>query len=223
MNFQSLMQESDIRKFTAADIDLPSITADGKRLLGEFADRFSANYAAYPRRGTFDENVELSSIPYASSPWYSERRIELIIWTGDLVIDGDLLDDDFNTRPLLIVRGDLSVRNWLRGGMPAFVGGSVRASGFVVGHYNDAALFVGGDLTAAGYIRCAKPYPDYPDIEPHQIAGRIDARQFDTASVSAEELKAAFVDDVLIEEGEDTWLDERAVISCFNDGEAVWR
>jgi hypothetical protein len=223
MNYKALMRESDVRPFAAADLALSSIPADGNRLLGEAARQLSSYFAAYPRRARFEENVELSSYPYASGSYYDHLRVGFIICTGDLVVDGDLIDDHFEGLPFLIVRGDLSVRNWLRGGMPGFVGGSVRASGFIVGHYDDAALFVGGDLTAAGYVRCAKPYPDFPDVAPHQIAGRIDARQFDTRAASRDELRAAFVDDVLIEEDEDTWLDETAVVHQFNDGLAVWR
>jgi hypothetical protein len=142
---------------------------------------------------------------------------------GDLVIDGDLIDDDWEMLPLLIVHGNLTVRNWLRGGMPSFVGGSVRAAGFIVGHYNDSALFVGGDLTASGYIPRAKPYHDFPKIAPHQIAGKINARQLDGLNASDQELKAALVDEVLIQDEEGVGLDERALLERSNAGFAVWR
>jgi hypothetical protein len=191
--------------------------------LRDIAAHYSSGNAAYIRRHTFEESVELTSYPHASGPWYSERQIHFLIWQGDLVIDGDLIDDDFENLPLLIVRGNLTVRNWLRGGMPGFVAGDVRAAGFIIGHYNDSVLFVGGALTATGYVPCVKPFPDYPEVVPHQIAGKVDARLFDVASASPADVKAAFVDDVLVEEGEDTWVDERAVIHQFRDGLPVWR
>jgi hypothetical protein len=125
--------------------------------------------------------------------------------------------------PLLIVHGNLAVRNWLRGGMPAFVGGNVKASGFIIGHYNDSALFVGGDLAAAGYIPRAKPYKDLPNVAPHQIAGKVNAKKFDNLNATAEKLKAAFVDEALTEEDGDTYLDERAVFERSDAGLAVWR
>jgi len=223
MNYKSLIDEADVRQLSAADLEIPSIPADADRLLREAARRFASQNAAHVRRNRFDESLELSSYPYASGSWYDDRRIRALVWEGDLVIEGDLVDDHFELLPLLVVSGDLSVRNWLRGGIPAFVGGSVRASGFIVGHYNDSALFVGGSLTAAGYIRRAKPYPDFPDIAPHQIAGRIDARQFDLLAASDAELIAAFVDEVVSRDGEDVYLDEKAIIERSNAGFAVWR
>ncbi len=107
--------------------------------------------------------------------------------------------------------------------LPTFVGGSVHASGFIVGHYNDSALFVGGDLTAAGYVPRAKPYPDLPGVAPHQVAGKIEARRIDVHEASDEALRAAFVDEVLAQDGEDLWLDENAVIERSNAGLPVWR
>jgi hypothetical protein len=107
-------------------------------------------------------------------------------------------------------------------GVPAFIGGSVWASGFIVGHYNDSALFVGGDLTAAGYLPRAKPYPDLPGIAPHQVAGRIDARTFALDAASDEELAAAFDDAVLTQDDEGTYLDEKAVLDRVARGLAVW-
>jgi hypothetical protein len=205
------------------DFALPSISAGADRLLREAVRRFASHNAALLRRNRIGESLELSSYPYASGSWYDDRRIRMLVWEGDLVIEGDLVDDHFELLPLLVVTGDLSVRNWLRGGIPGFVGGSVRAAGFIVGHYNDSALFVGGDLTAAGYIRRAKPYPDFPDIAPHQIGGRIDARQFDLLAASDAELIEAFVDDVVSRDGEDVYLDENAILERSSAGLAVWR
>ena len=68
----------------------------------------------------------------------------------------------------------------------AFSGWSTRQSR--IGKYNDSPLFVGGDLRAAGYIPRAKPYRYLPRMAPHQIAGRIEARRFDALD---DALKAA--------------------------------
>lgn len=225
MNFKTLVQKSEVRALAAADLLLPTLPADGNRLLQDVARRFSSDYAVYARQHSFAESIEIQSYPHGSSSWYGDRHIRCLIWMGDLVIDGDLIDDHWEMLPLLIVRGNLTVRNWLRGGMPSFVGGSVRAAGFIVGHYNDSALFVGGDLTASGYIPRAKPYPDLPNIAPHQIAGKLNARQLHGLTASNEELKAAFVDEVLVqdEDEEDVGLDERALLERFNAGLAIWR
>jgi hypothetical protein len=76
-----------------------------------------------------------------------------------------------------------------------------------------SALFVGGDPTAAGYLPRAKLYPDMPGVAPHQIAGAIAARRLDVIDASDQELRAAFVDDVLTGDGDETSLDERAPAS----------
>lgn len=223
MKFKALMNEAAVRPFTAADMELASLPPDGKRLIRELAKRFPGDAAAVVGRDTFEGPLEVTSHSSASSSWYGDRRVRFLIWPGDLTVNGDLIDDDFDLLPLLVVRGNLTVRSWLRGGMGAFVGGSVRASGFVIGHYNDSALFVGGDLHAAGYVPRAKPYPDFPFIAPHQIGGRVEARKLDLLTASDDHLRDAFVDEVLCTEGEDFWLDEPAVIERVAAGQAVWR
>lgn len=222
---KALLKDAEIREATVADLDLPSLPAEGRRLLGMFAKRFASDHVVLPKRGHFKSDVEVSSYSSASGPWYGDRRIRYVVWPGDLTIEGDLLDDAFDGMPLLIVHGHLTVRSWLRGGMPSFVAGSVRASGFIVGHYNDSALFVGGDLEAAGFLPRAKPYPDLPKIQPHQIAGRLGARRLDVLDATDAELKAALVDDVL-ETGDDedgVALDARAVLARHQAGLPVWR
>ncbi len=223
MQFKALIKEFQIRKFAAADLELTSIPAGGRRLIQDVARRFPSDCAAFARRRTFDQSLEITSNSHASSSWYSGRNIRFLVWEGDLVIDGDFVDDDWESLPLLLIRGNLAVRNWLRGGMPTFVGGSVHAAGFIVGHYDDSALFVGGNLAAAGYLPRAKPYPEFPDMAPHQIAGRVDARRFDARTATNEECTAAFVDEVLTRDGEDTMLNEAAVLERFNAGLPVWR
>ena len=222
-DFKTLIKEADVREFLAADLDLPSVPKDGRNFLREAGQRFAKQSAAIFRRSQFEGEVEVTSYPSASMPWYADREIRFLIWPGDLVIEGDLLDSDFSMMPMLIVRGDLIVRHWLRGDMPAFIGGQVKASGFIIGHYNDSALFVGGDLTAEGYLSRARPYRDRPNVAPHQIAGKIQARQFDLYDAPEEKLRAAFVDEVLVQEDEDTFLEEPAVFARFNEGLTVWR
>lgn len=223
MNHQTLIKAGEMRPFSLPELNLPSLPPDAKRLLEGYVRHHSVKTAAWIARDHFSETLELTSYPHASGPWYSDRDIRILLWPGDLTIDGDLIDDDFNVFPLLIVRGHLTVRNWLRGGMAAFIGGSVRASGFIIGHYNDSALFVGGDLTAAGYIPRAKPYRDLPDVVPHQIAGELHARRFDNTGPSKAELQAAFVEEALITEDEDLYLDERAIMERASQGLPVWR
>src|SRR5690606_29163325 len=100
----------------------------------------------------------------------------------------------------------------------------VHATGYLVGQYNDAALFVGGGLRAAGYIHRARPYPDLRDVEPHQIAGGVEARRFDTFDASSESLRETFDAAVLFEDDDgEVYLDEQAVLTRQRSGQAVWR
>lgn len=223
MDYKTLIAQAEVRGITAQDFDLPTLPPDSRHHLSFVAKRHRKDFAACIRQERFAETLTLSSYPAASSVWYADRRIRLIVWDGDLTIDGDLRDEDFSLLPLLIVRGNLTLRHWLRGGIPTFVGGSVRASGFIVGHYNDSDLYVGGDLIAAGYIPRAKPDVDLPDVAPHQVAGTIDARKFDNLDATEEALRVAFVDEVLIEEDGEVYLDEAAVFERASAGLAVWR
>lgn len=227
MNFRSLVEGADLREVHAADLDLPSIPADGKRMLQALSRQLVGHLGAWVRRDRFDSDLVLNDHRAASSAWYAGLGIRLLVWDGDLRVEGDLLDDDYTLLPLLVVRGNLSVRHWLRGGMPAFVEGDVRAGGFIVGHYNDSALFVGGGLGASGYLPRARPYPEFREVAPHQVAGPIHARRLDIGHASPETLAEAFVEEVLVREEEDgeayVSVDERAVFARFNDGLPVWR
>lgn len=227
MNFKSLVEQAELRDIRAADLDLPTIPADGQRMLEAQAHQLVGHRAAWVRPHRFDTDLVLTAHPAASSSWYAGRDIRMLVWDGDLHIEGDLLDDDFTLLPLLLVRGHLSVRHWLRGGMPGFIGGEVRARGFIVGHYNDSALFVGGGLSASGYLPRARPYPEFREVAPHQVAGPVLARRIDIADAPTETLVEAFVDEVLVREEDDgeeyVSVDERAVFSRFNEGLPVWR
>lgn len=223
MNFKSLMAAAELRPLRPAELGLASLPEQGRELLDRLIEYHAGKRVARLTRDRFEHSLEITSYPSASASWYADRDVVVLHWPGNLVIDGDLLDDDFNLLPVLVVRGDLVLHNWLRGGMAGFIGGSVRASGFIVGHYNDAALFVGGDLVAKGYLPCARPYADLRAVAPHQIAGRVDARRMDLLDPSEEALRAAFVDEVLYADDQAVYLDERAVLARSHADLPVWR
>jgi hypothetical protein len=223
IRYKAFLKECEVRKLTKADYTVLNMPKDGKFMLDGLAQRNASENVALAQKAHYMETLEITSHTSASGPYYSDRGILFIVWNGDLTIDGDLLDEDFNMKPILIIKGNLTVRNWLRGGMAAFVGGNVTASGFIIGHYNDSALFVGGDLTAAGYIPRAKPYKDLPDILPHQIAGKVNAKKFDNTAPTNEQMQAAFVGEALTKEGEDIYIDERAIFERSDAGLPVWK
>ncbi|MCB1552837.1 MAG: hypothetical protein KDJ14_03430 [Xanthomonadales bacterium] len=230
MDFKTLLPQSDLAPLARIDLaaDLAGVPEQGLGLLRGFSRQSGELLIARMRPDRFDQDLTLNSSSDVSGPWYSGRGIGVLYWPGDLSIDGDLLDDDYTSLPILVVQGNLTLRHWLRGGMSAFVGGSVHASGYVVGHYNDSALFVGGDLRAEGYLPCAKPQSSMPDVAPHQIAGRIDARTLDLHGITDEALRSHLVDEVLGTDDDNPdevflYLDERAVMSRSNAGLPIWR
>jgi hypothetical protein len=157
----------------------------------------------------------------------SWKSISAFYIDGDLTIEGDLLNDSADSFPFLVVKGDLILRSWLRGGMIAFIGGSIRASGVLVCEYNDGGLFVGGDLIAeGGFIHGMEPYPDMPDVQPHQIRGDIQAKSFDSNSpnITDEQILNTFVTEVL-EDVDHCYLqyDPYKIIKRVAGGLSIWR
>lgn len=203
---------------------LPALPPDGHWLLQQICRHQGRNAKALQiQRSRFGADLLVSDDRVPSSAWYGDRQVAALIWPGDLHIDGDLIDDSANHRPILIVTGSLVLHSWLRGGMSAFIGGNVCASGFVVGHYNDSALFIGGDLHAAGYLPRARPNKDCPHIRPHQLGGSVHARTLDVGDIDDAGLHRAFDPGVLVEEDGDWYLDERAVLAAAKVGRPVWR
>jgi hypothetical protein len=169
-----------------------------------------------------------------------KRKIHVIYCAGSVCIDGDLDDDDYDFLPALIIQNNLEVRNWLHGGKAAFIGGDVIARGCIAGEYNDGVLFVAGALRAdGGYFKRIRPYHDVPDVDPHQIAGRVDARVFDSQdpSVDRDWLEKHFVPEILTpvpnEDDEpeaiidgrpgDWYYDSYALIERCKQGLPIWR
>lgn len=221
MNFRSLVEHAAIVPAKNLDHRIPTLPKDGQRLFDRVRSDKNANAVTF-QVNVFQEDLCVSDQTVASSSWYASKNIKILYWHGDLQITGDLIDNDWANSPILVVTGNLIVRSWLRGGMPSFIGGTVYASGFVLGHYNDSALFVGGDLKAAGYIPRARPYPDLPGMLPHQIAGRIEAKTIDGCDESLD-LNSYFVDDVLLSEDDEVYLDEPSIVARVAASLPVWK
>ncbi len=66
--------------------------------------------------------------------------------------NGDVLNRALESGVLLLVDGDLTANNVIKAGATIIVLGSVRASGLVIGQYNDGVLRVGGDLDASAFL-----------------------------------------------------------------------
>ncbi|MET8825580.1 hypothetical protein ABZX40_31700 [Streptomyces sp. NPDC004610] len=90
-------------------------------------------------------------------PGDTELDIALVV-EGDLTVDG-FLDDDVSRLGMLVVLGDLVVRDLLSSGA-LYVGGDLRADGLVYGYYNDFTFEVAGAVHARALILDDK-FSDY--------------------------------------------------------------
>jgi len=223
-----MYEQADLCSLNDLSLSLPKLSQDGQQLLlmlqqhlAQTEDRHQAIY--------FD-GLSVSSnllLPEKSNDWLSRNQVGVVVCEGDLSIDGDLInDDDGKGKLFLVVTGNLRLRSWWRGGSISFIGGDVSATGCLVGEYNDSALFVGGDLKAeGGYVHRRQPYPDMPDIIPHQVSGTIDAKTFDASrdNISRKELENTFSPEVLeVDEGS-VWYDPWRMVDRCAQGLSIWR
>lgn len=81
------------------------MTPEGRVLLAEEGEMFGAEQALVCRTDHFESSLEILSNALDSSSWYRHWGVRLIVWPGDLVITGDLVDDDFSPYPALVMCG----------------------------------------------------------------------------------------------------------------------
>ncbi|HET9225992.1 MAG TPA: hypothetical protein VFR31_04955, partial [Thermoanaerobaculia bacterium] len=86
------------------------------------------------------------------SDWIQSEWVAGVVCEGDLTVDGDVLNRNLDTGPLLFVGGTLRVRNLIKSGSPVIVLGDVEASGMVIGEYNHGSIHIRGDLRALLFI-----------------------------------------------------------------------
>lgn len=84
--------------------------------------------------------------------WIERNGIVGVACEGDLTVDGDVLNRNSDTGPLLFVNGKLRVRNLIAGGSRVILLGDVEASGLVIGFYNHGSILVRGDLRAHAFL-----------------------------------------------------------------------
>ncbi len=84
---------------------------------------------------------------------YQGQTFRGIVVLGDLDITGDILAEDCDAGPFLVVCGRLRVRNIIKGGAPIIVGGRVTAEGIIFCFYNNhGCLRAYGGLKAQGLL-----------------------------------------------------------------------
>jgi hypothetical protein len=101
--------------------------------------------------------------------WVKDKGIVAVYCPGDLTVDGDLLNRNINSGPLLVVGGNLKVDNLVSGGARFLIVGNVNASGLAIGDYNDGVCRVGGDLTAKTLILLDHDFGIYGKTHAHTV------------------------------------------------------
>jgi hypothetical protein len=76
------------------------------------------------------------------------NEVQGLIIMGDLTIDGDLLNNDIDSGPLLMVRGNLVANNLRSGGGSIIIGRDASIRDIVFGNYNHGELHIQNDLYA---------------------------------------------------------------------------
>jgi hypothetical protein len=123
---------------------------------------------AYDRRGVLllpegamihgNLRLDYETAAYGNEPYRG------ILALGSLTVLGDVINDNVDGGPFLIVRGALSVGNMLKGGAPVIVFGPLVSPGMIYCEYNHGTFRAYGGIAAQGLII---------DDQSHDIAGPV--------------------------------------------------
>lgn len=83
---------------------------------------------------------------------YQGQAYRGIVALGSLTVLGDVINDNLDGGPFLVVRGALSVRNMLKSGAPVIVFGPLVSPGLIYCEYNHGSLRAYGGVAALGII-----------------------------------------------------------------------
>lgn len=121
------------------------------------------------------------SLDFSADSWpESEQGSEVLglICTGDLVVDGAIVNYDIDCSPFLIVLGNLQARTIDKGASIIDIAGNCHVEHVIYGYYNHGGLHVGGTIQAKYLIS-----------EDHTITGHIHP---DTTTINNFDDRGAF-------------------------------
>ncbi len=75
-----------------------------------------------------------------------------LIVTGDLVVDGSIINRDSESGAFMLVMGNVHAHSLVSGGAYMQVNGNATIRDVAYGHYNDGCIFINGDLSAPVFI-----------------------------------------------------------------------
>jgi hypothetical protein len=71
-----------------------------------------------------------------------------VIISGNLTVNGSIINSNMSDGPFLLVMGNVSAHNLVAGGAYFQINGNANIRGVVYGHYNDGSICIDGDLSA---------------------------------------------------------------------------
>jgi hypothetical protein len=75
-----------------------------------------------------------------------------VIVTGNLTVNGSIVNSDMNDGAFLLVMGNVTAHNLVAGGAHMVIKGNANARDVAYGHYNDGSIQINGDLSAPIFI-----------------------------------------------------------------------
>lgn len=133
---------------------------------------YSGEVLTLPDGAVIDGNLmlEWEKARYQGKPYRG------ILALGRLTINGDILNDNWDGGPFLVVMGPLTVQHVFKRGAPMIVFGPITAKGTIYCEYNHGVFRALGGIVAQGVVI---------DDQTTQFAGYIDAVMVDLYGVDA--------------------------------------
>jgi hypothetical protein len=75
-----------------------------------------------------------------------------VIITGNLTVNGSIVNSDMNGGPFLLMTGNVAAHNLVAGGAHMVIKGNANVRDVAYGHYNDGSIQINGDLSAPIFI-----------------------------------------------------------------------
>jgi hypothetical protein len=75
-----------------------------------------------------------------------------VIVTGNLTVNGSIVNSNMNDGPFLLVMGNVAAHNVVAGGAHMVIKGNADVRDVAYGHYNDGSIQINGDLSAPIFI-----------------------------------------------------------------------
>jgi hypothetical protein len=94
-----------------------------------------------------------ASLPIEGDEYRDDNYgIRGVIVTGNLTVNGSIINSNMNDGPFLLVMGNVTAHNLVAGGAYMQINGHANIRGVTYGHYNDGCIYVDGELSTTVFI-----------------------------------------------------------------------